>query len=205
MKIAVIGSGNVGKALGLGWIRAGHEVIFAVRNPASPKVIELLELTPGAQVMAINEAVKWSEIVVVGTPAHVVPELFASLDDIGDRMIIDSTNAVRNKPEPFRTALEAIKAITHSNKVVKCFNTTGFENMLNPHYPQTAIDMFVAGNDKASKAIATQLALDLGFASCLDFGGDDKVELLEQLALCWINLAIMQGHGRGIAFKVLQR
>jgi hypothetical protein len=49
------------------------------------------------------------------------------------------------------------------------------------------------------------LALDIGFASCIDFGKADKVELLEKFALAWINLAIMQGHGRGMAFKIVKR
>lgn len=43
MKIAIIGSGNVGTALGLGWMKAGHEVIFGVRNPSSTKSQKALE------------------------------------------------------------------------------------------------------------------------------------------------------------------
>lgn len=49
------------------------------------------------------------------------------------------------------------------------------------------------------------LAFEAGFGSCIDFGKSDKVELLEKLALSWINLAIMQGQWRGIAFKLLRR
>jgi len=52
---------------------------------------------------------------------------------------------------------------------------------------------------------AEQLANDIGFGKCYDFGGDDKVELLEKFALSWINIAIMQGHGRNLAFKLLKR
>lgn len=89
---------------------------------------------------------------------------------------------------------------------MKCFNSTGFENMTNPIYLNFGgIDMFCAGNDKESKAIVQKLARDIGFGECWDFGGDDKVELLEKFALSWINLAIMQGHGREIAFKVIKR
>ena len=65
--------------------------------------------------------------------------------------------------------------------------------------------MFCAGNNKEAKQTAAQLATDIGFATCYDFGGDDKVQLLEQLALSWINLAIMQGHGRNLAFKITRR
>jgi predicted dinucleotide-binding enzyme len=63
----------------------------------------------------------------------------------------------------------------------------------------------MAGDSDRAKKIATQLALDAGFATCIDFGMSDKVELLEDFALSWINLAIMQGHGRNMAFKVVRR
>ncbi len=63
----------------------------------------------------------------------------------------------------------------------------------------------MSGDSEKAKVVALQLALDAGFASCLDFGKSDKVELLEKLALSWINLAIMQGHGRNMAFKVEKR
>jgi hypothetical protein len=58
---------------------------------------------------------------------------------------------------------------------------------------------------REAKEIAKRLSLDAGFAECHDFGGDDKVELLEQFALCWINLAIIQKQGRNIAFKLVRR
>jgi predicted dinucleotide-binding enzyme len=77
--------------------------------------------------------------------------------------------------------------------------------MLNPNYNGVAIDMFMAGDSEKAKSVATQLSLDAGFGSCIDFGKSDKVELLEKFALSWINLAIMQGHGRNMAFKVLKR
>ena len=43
MKIAIIGAGNVGGTLGRAWVKAGHEVMFGVRDPSSPKVAALLE------------------------------------------------------------------------------------------------------------------------------------------------------------------
>jgi len=45
-------------------------------------------------------------------------------------------------------------------------------------------------------------AYDIGFVKCYDFGGDDQVNLLEQFAMSWINLAIIQKQGRGIVFKI---
>jgi hypothetical protein len=205
MKIAIIGSGNVGSALANGWIKAGHQVIFGVRNPGSPKTQKALELIPNAKVQTITDASKNSEVIVITTPPEAVLELVPQLGDISSKIVIDTTNSIRSKPEPYATAYHAIKALSKSDKVVKCFNTTGFENMANPIYNNKGIDMFSAGNNSEAKELASKLALDLGFEKCYDFGGDDKVELLEKFALGWINLAIMQGHGRNLAFKIVRR
>lgn len=205
MKIAILGSGNVGTALGSGWIKAGHEVVFGVRNPSSSKSLKALEIITSAKISSLSEAATVSEIIVITTPPEAVLELIPLLGDVSTKTIIDVTNAIRTKPEPYATAYEAIKTILGTQKVVKCFNSTGFENMKNPTYPLGGIDMFAAGNDIESKKIAQKLALDLGFENCYDFGGDDKVELLEKFALSWINIAIMQGHGRNLAFKLIRR
>jgi hypothetical protein len=205
MNIAIIGAGNVGSALGAGFSKAGYTVSFGVRDAQSPKAAKAVNIA-GAKILSIEEASKQAEVIVISTPPEAALTLIPQLGDIKNKTIIDTTNAVRTRPEPYATAYHAIKSVTGSEKIVKCFNTTGFENMADPVYPNFGgIDMFCAGNDKESKAIAQQLAKEIGFSECWDFGGDDKVELLEKFALSWINLAIMQGHGRNLAFKVIKR
>ncbi len=212
MKISIIGSGNVGSALGRNWLNAGHEVVFGVRNPESPKTRKALELIPDAVVKDIRGAVSGSDVIVVTTPPDAAAELVKEFGDVTGKVIIDTTNSIMKRPEPYPTAYHAFKALTINEDIVKCFNSTGFENMLNPLYkldlsgnPELGIDMFAAGNSRRAKDVAVQLAKDCGFAECYDFGGDDKVELLEKFALSWINLAIMQGHGRTLAFKLIKR
>ena len=114
-------------------------------------------------------------------------------------------NSVRMKPEGFTNTTEAFTALTNCKTIVKCFNTTGAENMFNPVYGNQGIDIFMSGDSPVAKQTATQLAIDLGFEKCYDFGGSDKFNLQEQFALSWINLAMMQGHGRNIAFKMVKR
>jgi predicted dinucleotide-binding enzyme len=205
MKIAIIGSGNVGCALAIQCIKAGHEVLVGVNFPLSEKSLKLAIAIGNDKLTSINEAVDKSELIIVATPAHVVLTLLPNFGNVENKIIVDATNAVRLKPTPYQTAFEAIKKVTGNDKVIKCFNTTGFENLLDPNYHQFAIDLFAAGSNLEAKQIVMKLALDLGFGACYDFGGDDKVELLEQFALSWINFAIMQGHGRNMAFKVLTR
>ncbi|MCI0494557.1 NAD(P)-binding domain-containing protein [candidate division KSB1 bacterium] len=205
MKIAIIGSGNVGGALARGLAKAGHQILLAVRNLEDEKVKRLLHQHKNISAHQVSDAVAAAEVVIVATPVTAVTFIAKSLGDVKDKVIIDATNAVFVKSEPYQNGVAALLDLTNSKHVVKCFNSTGFENMENPIYHGMGIDMFVAGDSVKGKEVACQLAKDLGFAECYDFGGTDKVNLLEQFALAWINLAIMQKQGRDIAFKILRR
>ena len=205
MKIAIIGTGNVGGALASKWAAVGHEILLGVKDKSNFKGKHLLE-NPNTSAMTIREAVFKSEIILIATPATVAIEVSRSLGDTAGKIIIDAMNIVRGRgPEGFNNTSDAILANTQSNEVVKCFNTTGFNNMVNPVYAETAVDLFTCGDSKRGKEIAIQLSKDAGFANCYDIGGNDKFQLMEQFAWFWINLAMFQGHGREIAFKLFKR
>ena len=203
MNIAIIGTGNVGGALAAGWTKAGHTIHLGVQDVNQFKGKDLLN-NPNTHVHSIAEAVAKSEVVLIATPPTAIFSIIEHMGDVSGKTLIDATNSVRQAPDPYSTVYHALVDKTNG-EVVKCFNSTGFENMLNPIYNGEGIDMFMAGDSDAAKQVASLLALDIGFASCMDFGKADKVELLEKFALSWINLAIMQGHGRNIAFKLLRR
>ncbi len=205
MKIAIVGAGNVGGALASGWARAGHEIILGARNPADSEIKALMATSQNISATTVREAAQKAEVILISVPVAAIKDVAQTLGEMKNKIIIDATNSVFQKPEPYAHGVEAFKAITKCADVVKCFNSTGFENMANPKYGEIGIDMFVAGGNQRGKAVAQQLAKDLGFAECYDFGGEDKIALLEQFALSWINLAIMQKHGRGMAFKILTR
>jgi len=204
MKIAVIGSGNVGGALAQGWANAGHEITFGVRNKDEFKGNRLNE-SKNITVATISEAVKKSEVIVIAAVPQAVQSIAEAMGDVSNKVIIDAMNSVRVKPEPYSNTTEALVQLTNCKDIVKCFNTTGAENMADPVYQGKGIDMFYAGDSDKAKKVAGQLAKDLGFENVYNFGGSDKFNLLEQFALSWINLAMMQGYGRGMAFKVLKR
>ncbi len=204
MKIAIIGSGNVGGALAQQWVKAGHTVLVGAQFPLSEKNIVLATKIGEDRFSSIPDVVKQCDVILIATPPSAIFEILEQLGDVSDKVIIDATNSVMKGPEPYKTCYHCIADKTNAD-VVKCFNTTGFENMLNPIYNGEAIDMFMAGDSEKAMSVASQLALDAGFGSCINFGRSDKVELLEKFALSWINLAIMQGYGRDIAFKVVRR
>lgn len=204
MKIAIIGSGNVGGALAQGWAKAGHEVIFGVRNLDEFKGSRL-----GSQknisADTITNAAKQAEVIVISAVPQAVQSIAEAMGDVSQKIIIDTMNSVRVKPEPFSNTTEALMKLTNCKDIVKCFNTTGAENMANPNYHGKGIDMFYAGDSEKAKEVAAQLSKDLGFENVYNFGGSAQFNLLEQFALSWINLAIMQGYGRNFAFKVVKR
>jgi predicted dinucleotide-binding enzyme len=203
MHIAIIGTGNVGGALAINWSKKGHHIHLGVQDVQRFKGIELLK-NENTAASSIADAVSKSEVVLIATPPTAIFEIIEKMGDVAGKIIIDATNSVRQAPEPYKTAYHCLVDKTTA-EVVKCFNSTGFENMLNPVYDGEGIDMFMAGDSAKAKEVANKLALDAGFATCYDFGKSDKVELLEKFALSWINLAIMQGHGRNLAFKLLKR
>lgn len=205
MKIAIIGTGNVGGALATKWAKAGHQIFLGVQDLNDFKGKELLQ-NPNTTAHPVAEAVSKSDIILIATPAPAAVEVAQSLGDTTGKIIIDAMNIVMGRgPQGFKTTTEAILAHTQTKDVVKCFNTTGFNNMVNPVYGNQAIDMFVAGDSEKGKAAAIQLAKDAGFGECYAIGGNDKFELMEQFAWFWINLAMFQGQSREIGFKLLKR
>lgn len=203
MNIAIIGTGNVGGALATQWSKAGHTIFLGTKDVQNFKDRALLE-NAHTSVHSIPDAIRRAEVILVATPPQFAPELSEMMGPLKGKTLIDATNAVRTRPEGYPTAFHAFSSLTEAN-VVKCFNTTGFENMRNPDYGDFRLDMFMAGEEPQAKQVAAQLAEDAGFEQCYDFGGADRVELLEQFALAWINLAIFQGLGRDIGLKLIRR
>lgn len=205
MKIAIIGTGNVGGALATAWSKAGHTILLGVQDVNDFKGKELLS-NANTLVHPIQDAVRNAEVILVATPAPAAIDVAKSLGDTSGKVIIDAMNVVMGRgPVGFTNTADAILANTPTRNVVKSFNTTGFNNMKNPVYGEMAIDMFMAGDSEHGKKIVRQLALDAGFAECYDVGGNDKFQLMEQFAFFWINLAMMRGQGREIGFKLLKR
>lgn len=205
MKIAVIGSGNIGSTLARKWHACGHQIFVGVRDRDAFKGKDLLALD-GLQVLDIQGAVQQSEVVLLATPAPMAVEVAKSLGDTSGKILIDAMNIVMGRgPAGFSNTADAILANTLSQDVVKSFNTTGFNNIENPVYNGETIEMYMAGDSARGKEIVRQLALDAGFSACVDVGGNDRFALMEQFAFFWINLAMMQGQGRNIAFKLMRR
>lgn len=206
MKIAVIGTGRVGEALGRGWAEAGHTVVFGTRAPERDDIRALTAET-GASAARPAAAAAAAEVVVVATPWNATEAVVRGLGDLSGKTLVDATNPIGPgltfAGDP--SGGEMVARWAEGARVVKAFNTTGYENMADTTYPgDVRPAMFLAGDDPDARANVAALAEALGFEP-IDAGGLSRSVLLEHLALLWITQALVEGAGRNMAFAVLRR
>ncbi len=209
MKIGIIGTGNVGSALGKGWAGQGHEVVFGTRQPESEKVQTLLaEMGQGVTAVSIPSAIEQADIIVLATLWNAVSDVAHAVNNWQGKIVIDATNPIAPGFQlavgHTTSAAEQLATFLPGASVVKAFNSTGAENMVDPRYNGEPTTMFICGDDADAKATVTELAEALGF-DVADVGNLEAARFIEPLAMVWINLAFKQGLGRNIAFKLVRR
>ena len=190
MKIAVLGRGNVGGTLGRRWAEAGHEVTFGV-----------LEVRTDDEA-PLDRAVEDAEVVVFALPYGQLVPVGKSLGLEG-KILVDCTNPIAPDFTGLiameSSAAEELTTATGSPRVVKCFNTVGFNVMADPDFDGRPVSMLLCGDDLDAKAVVEKLASDLGFAP-VDAGPLHQARWLEGMAWLWISMAMKHGHGREMAF-----
>ncbi len=169
MKIAIIGSGKVGSALGTSWANAGHDIVFGSREPKSDKVQDLVKsIGEKACADTIANAAAWGEVVVLAVPWPAAQEVLSQTDGgLEGKLLIDCTNALGpNLQLVFANTTSAGEQVAQwakSAQVIKAFNITGFDVMANPYFEGQKASMFYCGDDVEAKATAARLISDIGF------------------------------------------
>lgn len=210
MRIAIIGTGNVGSALAAGWSERGHEIVFGARDPDHPKVTALTSRLPGnASTASIAAAADGAEVVVLATPWGAVESVLQGTGDLTGKIVVDCTNPLTADLSGLtighdRSAGEQVANWAPSARVVKAFNTTGASNMADSGYAAARPWMPVCGDDDDAKRVVMELASELGFEA-VDAGPLAGSRLIEPLALLWIQLAYAQGLGLDFALALLRR
>ncbi|TVQ44877.1 MAG: hypothetical protein EA371_12930 [Gammaproteobacteria bacterium] len=167
-RIAIIGTGNVGSALGRRWAAAGHDIIYGSRSPEAAHVQALLAATgPAASAATPAEAVREADIVVLAIPWRVAEDTVRDLGDLSGRVVIDPINAsdfTRGRVELGHPALgETLAGLAPAAAFVKALNTTSYQNMLEPPTDR-AITVPLAGDDSQALARVARLVAELGLS-----------------------------------------
>lgn len=205
MKIAILGAGQVGRALGEGWSAASHVVRYGVPAPADAKYTGL----PAA---AVADVAADAEVIVLATPWPATQAALRAAGDLSGRIVIDCTNPLAYSPETglslalgFDTSGgEQVAGWAPGASVFKTLNQTGAEGLASPRAFAQKPVMFVAGDDDERKPIVLALVDDLGFEA-LDAGPLAQARLLEPFAMLWIDQALKRGRGRDFAFALTRK
>lgn len=206
MRIGIIGAGNVGSTLGSRWSMAGHNIIFGSRSPKSQKMTDLAQST-GAMAGSNQQAAE-ADVVVLTTPWPATKEAISGLQ-LGGKVLVDVTNPMLPDLSGLEigtttSGAEQVAQWAKGARVVKAFNTVGFNVMAHPQLRDGNAVMFYCGDDAEAKKTVHQLAADLGFDPH-DAGPLTQARYLEPFAMLWITLALNQGYGREFGFKLMRR
>jgi predicted dinucleotide-binding enzyme len=162
MNITICGSGNVGRALGEGWKKAGHSVTFAARDAAGAKVAELKK--EGYAVAPQAEAANSADVIVLATPWDATAATIKALGNLAGKIVVDATNPLTAKLELalgfYDSAGETVARLASGAKVVKGFNTTGANNMANSAYGGGKLMMPIAGDDADGTCVRSRFRAD---------------------------------------------
>lgn len=204
MRIGILGSGPVGRALGRGFASNGHDVKIGSRTPEKQELQDWLKETKGrVSVGAFSEAAAHGEVLVLcslGEATETVIKLSVAKNFDG-KIVIDATNPLdfsKGMPPGLFVGTtdslgERIQRILPSAKVVKCFNTVNNQTMTNPRMKEGLPDMVICGNDEGAKRQVAELLKEFGWAEPIDIGGIDGARWLEAYTALWVRLAMKLG------------
>ncbi len=184
--IAIIGAGHIGGTVGALWVKAGHPVMFASRNPTELKQM-VAQLGPLAQAGTVAQAVRYADVIFLAVPYKALPQIGAdNREALKNKVVLDACNAVVARDgDMAQQALAkgvglATQEYLEGTHVVRAFNTLGYhvlEAEANRPAPRLAIP--IAGDDGNAVRIAQDLVRDAGFDPVL-VGGLETARKFQQ-------------------------
>jgi len=206
-RIAIIGSGNVGRALATSFTRAGHAVTIASRSPEHAAAAA--DAAGATSAGSIVDAVAAADIVVLTIPFAGAAEGVASTirEAVGGKIVVDVTNPARPDYggllfDGTSSAAEQFAAWLPEAHVVKAFNTILAANQADPVLDGVRLDAYVAADDDDARRTILDLARSAGFAP-FDAGPLEAARLLEGLAWLNISLNLRQPFGWRTGWKLV--
>lgn len=205
MRIGIIGAGNIGGSLGAGWAKGGHEVMFGARDPNSDKTRKALEAAgTDVKVGTPAEAAAFGEVVVLAVPWPNVREVIPAMGDLSGKILVDTTNRFTPpSPDDGPFAAADVAKLAGGAKVVKAFNTLGWEGLVDPTFSGHRVATFVCADDADARQTVMDLATELGL-DAKDCGALANAQHVEGMGKVWVYL-MRNGAGRDMAFTVLER
>lgn len=211
MKVGIIGSGDVAKALGKGFLKHGHEVMMGTRTAG--KLSDWAKENPIGQIGGFADAAKFGEVVVLAVKGTVAADALriANPANLRGKVVIDATNPIADAPPTngvlkFFTSLddslmERLQREFDGARFVKAFNSVGNAFMVDPEFEGGKPTMFICGNDTAAKKMVTGILEQFGWEAA-DMGGVEAARAIEPLCMLWCIPGFLRNEWHH-AFKLL--
>lgn len=211
MNVGVLGSGDVAKVLGVGFLKHGHDVMMGTREPA--KLADWTAQNPKGRVGGFADAAKFADLVVLAVKGAAAADALQAAGEanLTGKTLIDATNPIADAPPvngvlKFFTNLdeslmERLQREFESARFVKAFSSVGNAHMVNPQFKGGKPTMFICGNDDAAKKTVTGILDQFGWETA-DMGKVEAARAIEPLCMLWVIPGFLRNEW-GHAFKLL--
>jgi 8-hydroxy-5-deazaflavin:NADPH oxidoreductase len=211
MKVGILGSGDVAKALAGGFLKHGHEVMLGTRTP--DKLADWLAQNPPSRAGSFADAAKFAELVALAVKGTAAADALrgATAANLRGKPVIDATNPIAeaapvNGVLKFFTNLdeslmERLQREFADARFVKAFNSVGHACMVNPQFKGGRPTMFICGNDDAAKKIVAEVVDKFGWETA-DMGKAEAARAIEPLCMLWCIPGLLRNDWTH-AFKLL--
>ena len=213
MKIGILGTGDVGKALDKGFIALGHEVKMGSRSATNPAALAWArEMGGKASAGTFADATAFGELIALAVKGEAIAEVIkaAGPKNFKGKVVIDVTNPLdfsgpvpRLKVAGYNSGGEQVQGLLPDAHVVKAFNTVGHLHFFKPDFPGGPPTMFYCGNNDDAKKKVAGILKDFGW-EILDVGGIESAHYLEAMCMIWV-IHAMRANSYGHAFKLLRK
>jgi predicted dinucleotide-binding enzyme len=213
MKVGVLGSGDVAKALAGGFLKHGHDVMLGTRTPA--KLADWAKQNPRASVGDFAATARFGPLVVLAVKGTVALEALhaAGAANLAGKTVLDATNPIADAP-PVNSVLkfftnldeslmERLQRAVPDAHFVKAFNSVGHALMINPQLKGGPPTMFICGNDEAAKQTVRGVLDQFGWETA-DMGKAEAARAIEPLCMLWLIPGFLRNEWAH-AFKLLRR
>lgn len=196
MRIAVLGTGMVGRSMAARLAELGHDVRLGTRDPAATRTREDWVDVGSVELAKFADATAEAELVVHAGNGLAALDLLSQAGDLAGKVLVDISN-----PLDFSAGFPPTLAVTDTDslgeqiqralpdvRVVKTLNTLTAGLMVHPETLPEATSVFVSGDDAEAKSVVTALLTELGHRDVIDLGGIDTARGPEMWMPLWLRL-----------------
>ena len=212
MKVGILGSGDVAKALAAGFLKHGYQVVMGTRDPA--KLTEWLGQQRGARAGSFSEAAGFGDLVVLAVKGTVALDALRAtgVANVAGKPVIDATNPIADAPpvngvlkfftNHDESLMERLQREFPAARLVKAFNSVGSRFMVNPQFKDGKPTMFICGNDEQAKQMVRSILDQFGWDTA-DMGKAEAARAIEPLCMLWCIPGFLRNEWSH-AFKLLR-